>query len=113
MVEVQMQPLDLSCPAKKLTKELGLLAPLCLAKEARDSSPTSSGSRRFSGGSDTDLTVTSSDSGDCDQPQDLSREAAGPARKRFLSKFFKVPKGRLGLRHDSQGTFCFWVLILK
>jgi len=96
-----MQPLDLSCPAKKLTKELGLLAPLCLAKEARDSSPTSSGSRRFSGGSDTDLTVTSSDSGDCDQPQDLSREAAGPARKRFLSKFFKVPKGD---EHDNEDS---------
>jgi len=110
MVEIQMQPLDLSCPAKKL------LSPLCLKREENDDiSPTSSLSdiRRLSHGSD-DVFVTSAErsptrsptnengsySSDSDQPQDLSREnersdspkLSGPARKRFLSKFFKDPK---------------------
>ena len=113
MVEIQMQPLDLSCPAKKL------LSPLCLKREEHDDvSPTSSLSdiRRLSHGSD-DVFVTSAErsptrsptnengsySSDSDQPQDLSRENersespkfSGPARKRFLSKFFKDPKGRI------------------
>ena len=115
-----MQPLDLSCPAKKL------LPPLCLKREENDDiSPTSSLSdiRRLSHGSD-DVFVTSAErsptrsptnengsySSDSDQPQDLSREnersdspkVSGPARKRFLSKFFKDPKGRHHLISDSE-----------
>ena len=116
MVELQMQPLDLSCPAKKLPSSPGLgglLGPLCLKKVADDSfedslAVSSSGyseSRRFSGGSD-DITVTSTDlrspsgspigeaESDHDNVQDLSRDETGPARKRFLSKFFKDPRGR-------------------
>ena len=107
MVEVQLQPLDLSCPAKKLS---GLTpVPLCDIK-----SEISSSSRRYSHGSD-DVCVTSTDrspsrspincheagsfsGSDSDQPQDLSRDQdhqyPGPARKRFLSKFFKDPKGK-------------------
>ena len=89
MVEVQIQPLDLSCPAKR--------------------TPSFSDSRRFSNGSD-DVFVTSTERSptvsprygehsDSDQPQDLSRDQdhqyPGPARKRFLSKFFKDPKGKI------------------
>ena len=89
-----MQPLDLSCPSKKETD----LSPLCLKKtiSSHDSSPSL---RRFSGGSD-DMFVTSTetrgDDSDSDQPQDLTRddENHAPARKRFLSKFFKDPKGK-------------------
>merc|ERR1712198_565826 len=85
-----MQPLDLSCPSKKETD----LSPLCLKKtiSGHDSSPSL---RRFSGGSD-DMFVTSTetrgDDSDSDQPQDLTRddENHAPARKRFLSKFFKT-----------------------
>jgi len=95
MVEIQMQPLDLSCPSKKETD----LSPLCLKKtiSSHDSSPSL---RRFSGGSD-DMFVTSTetrgDDSDSDQPQDLTRddENHAPARKRFLSKFFKDPKGEI------------------
>ena len=115
MVELQIQPLDLSCPAKKLPQGLGgLLGPLCLKKDVAEdtsvfeTSPVSSSgyseSRRFSGGSD-DITVTSTDrspsgspgaeaESDNDNVQDLSRDETGPARKRFLSKFFKDPRGR-------------------
>ena len=116
MVELQIQPLDLSCPAKKLPQGLeGLLGPLCLKKDSAakdisvfESSPVSSSgfseSRRFSGGSD-DVTVTSTDrspsgspvdeaESDNDHVQDLSRDETGPARKRFLSKFFKDPRGK-------------------
>jgi len=82
MVEIQIQPLDLSCPAKR--------------------SSSFSDSRRFSNGSD-DVFVSSTErsptgspqyqeNSDSDQPQDLSGPA-GPARKRFLSKFFRDPKG--------------------
>ena len=114
MVELQIQPLDLSCPAKKPSQGPGgLLGPLCLKKDTAEdtsfeSSPVSSSgyseSRRFSGGSD-DITVTSTDrspsgspideaESDNDNVQDLSRDETGPARKRFLSKFFKDPRGR-------------------
>ena len=83
MVEIQIQPLDLSCPAKR--------------------SSSFSDSRRFSNGSD-DVFVSSTErsptgspqyqeNSDSDQPQDLSGPA-GPARKRFLSKFFRDPKGK-------------------
>jgi len=111
-----MQPLDLSCPAKKLS---GLTpVPLCDIK-----SEISSSSRRYSHGSD-DVCVTSTDrspsrspincheagsysGSDTDQPQDLSRDQdhqyPGPARKRFLSKFFKDPKGELSSRPLSPG----------
>ena len=113
MVELQIQPLDLSCPAKKLPEGLGgLLGPLCLKKDAAgelQSSPVSSSSRRLSGGSD-DVTVTSTDrspsgsplgepDSDNDSPRDLSREQTGPARKRFLSKFFKDPRGRSSVQY--------------
>jgi len=90
MVEIQIQPLDLSCPTKRTS--------------------SFSDSRRFSNGSD-DIFVSSTDrspsgspqygeTSDSEQPQDLSREMAragpaGPARKRFLSKFFRDPKGSL------------------
>ena len=75
MVDTQLQPLDLSCPAKR---------PL-----SPDLSPSSSYSdiRRLSSGSESEE----------ERPQDLSREGeelSGPARKRFLSKFFRDPKGR-------------------
>ena len=87
MVEMQMQPLDLSCPGKKLSQ----VSPLCLTV-------TEDTRRRLSGGSD-EAYVTSTDpdrDSDSDQPQDLSRDqdTAQPARKRFLSKFFKDPKGK-------------------
>jgi len=116
MVELQIQPLDLSCPAKKLPQGLeGLLGPLCLKKDSESSPVSSSGfseSRRFSGGSD-DVTVTSTDrspsgspvdeaESDNDNVQDLSRDETGPARKRFLSKFFKDPRGEAP-RPDSPG----------
>ena len=103
-----MQPLDLSCPAKKL------LQPMCLKREENEDLSPLSDIRRLSHGSD-DVFVTSAErsptrsptneagsySSDSDQPQDLSREnersdspsLSGPARKRFLSKFFKDPKG--------------------
>ena len=125
MVELQIQPLDLSCPAKKPSQGLGgLLGPLCLKKDTAEdtsfgSSPVSSSgyseSRRFSGGSD-DITVTSTDrspsgspsdeaESDNDNVQDLSRDETGPARKRFLSKFFKDPRGRSYFRLSS--IICF------
>ena len=87
---------------------------MCLKKDVAEdtsvfeTSPVSSSgyseSRRFSGGSD-DITVTSTDrspsgspgaeaESDNDNVQDLSRDETGPARKRFLSKFFKDPRGR-------------------
>ena len=91
MVDVQMQPLDLSCPAKR-PHSPGL-------------SPSSSLSdiRRLSHGSDDVFVERSGGSGEESegeqQAQDLSQGEAeeGPARKRFLSKFFKDPKGELAL----------------
>ena len=85
MVDIQLQPLDLSCPKRPADDDI---------------SSSFSDSRRFSSGSE-DVTSTersASRSSDSDQPQDLSRDeqdSVGPARKRFLSKFFKDPsKGR-------------------
>ena len=77
VVDTQMQPLDLSCPAKR---------PL-----SPNLSPSSSYSdiRRLS---------NSGSESEEERPQDLTRveaeELSGPARKRFLSKFFRDPKGR-------------------
>lgn len=77
-----MQPLDLSCPAKRL-----------------DLSPSSSLSdiRRFSHGSDDVYVERSAGSGEESEEdiQETSRDEEvdeGPARKRFLSKFFRDPK---------------------
>ena len=86
-----MKPLDLSCPAKR-PHSPGL-------------SPSSSLSdiRRLSHGSDDVFVERSGGSGEESeeeqQAQDLSQGEAeeGPARKRFLSKFFKDPKGELAL----------------
>ena len=87
---------------------------MCLKREENEDLSPLSDIRRLSHGSD-DVFVTSAErsptrsptneagsySSDSDQPQDLSREnersdspsLSGPARKRFLSKFFKDPKG--------------------
>jgi hypothetical protein len=86
MVDVQMQPLDLSCPAKRPLSP-GL-------------SPSSSLSdiRRLSHVSDDVYVERSGGSGEDseeEQPQNLSREIEveeGPARKRFLTKYFRDPK---------------------
>jgi len=101
MVEIQLQPLDLSCSTKRW-------------QEVEENNPKHDQGidlRRLSHGSD-DVFITSSerspsredivnsDSGQSDtEPQDLSSpdcdspKLSGPARKRFLSKFFKDPKG--------------------
>ena len=98
MVDTQMQPLDLSCPAKR---------PL-----SPDLSPSSSYSdiRRLShSGSESEE----------DRPQDLSRveggELSGPARKRFLSKFFRDPKVEFlqnvaAIRGESGKQVAQWML---
>jgi len=100
MVDVQMQPLDLSCPAKR-PHSPGL-------------SPSSSLSdiRRLSHGSDDVFVERSGGSGSDEseeeqQAQDLSQADAeeGPARKRFLSKFFKDPKGEFRLHVSSLKDF--------
>ena len=84
-----MQPLDLSCPAKR--------------PHSPDLSPSSSLSdiRRLSHGSDDVFVERSGGSGEESeeeqQAQDLSQGEEGPARKRFLSKFFKDPKGEASL----------------
>ena len=95
-----MQPLDLSCPAKR-PHSPGL-------------SPSSSLSdiRRLSHGSDDVFVERSGGSGEESeeeqQAQDLSQGEVeeGPARKRFLSKFFKDPKGEESSRaKDPRGHF--------
>lgn len=102
MVDTQIQPLDLSCSTKRWQED-----------EEIDQKPDQGiDLRRLSHGSD-DVFITSSerspsredeelvnsDSGQSDsEPQDLSSpdcdspKLSGPARKRFLSKFFKDPK---------------------
>ena len=85
MVDVQMQPLDLSCPTKR--------------PHSPDLSPSSSLSdiRRLSHGSD-DLRSTG---GSGEESEEEQKEFSnieveeGPARKRFLSKFFRDPKGEV------------------
>ena len=92
MVDVQMQPLDLSCPTKR--------------PHSPDLSPSSSLSdiRRLSHGSD-DLRSTG---GSGEESEEEQKEFSnieveeGPARKRFLSKFFRDPKGEL----TSSNTIC-------
>ena len=104
MVDVQMQPLDLSCPAKR-PHSPGL-------------SPSSSLSdiRRLSHGSDDVFVERSGGSGEESegeqQAQDLSQGEAeeGPARKRFLSKFFKDPKGELARLDSRVKTHRFMLL---
>lgn len=94
MVDVQLQPLDLSCP-KRCSEDV--------------SSSFTADIRRFShGSSDSEVFVTSTErspsrSTSPDQPQDLSREEEGPARKRFLSKFFKDPSKGEDARPSSPG----------
>jgi hypothetical protein len=81
MVDIQMQPLDLSCPAKRPLSP-GL-------------SPSSSLSdiRRLSHGSDDAFLDRSGGSGE--EWEEARAGEEGPARKRFLSKFFRDPKGRI------------------
>ena len=100
MVDVQMQPLDLSCPAKR--------------PHSPDLSPSSSLSdiRRLSHGSDDVFVERSGGSGEESeeeqQAQDLSQGEEGPARKRFLSKFFKDPKGEFNFHHHSLGPLLIY-----
>jgi len=109
MVDVQMQPLDLSCPAKR-PHSPGL-------------SPSSSLSdiRRLSHGSDDVFVERSGGSGEDSeeeqQAQDLSQAEVeeGPARKRFLSKFFKDPKVEFlnnvaAIRGESGRQVAQWML---
>lgn len=74
MVDVQMQPLDLSLPTNRsISPEL---------------SPNSSS---------LDLRRLSSSSGGEESEEELrlrEPDSQGPARKRFLSKFFRDPKGK-------------------
>ena len=85
MVDVQMQPLDLSCPTKR--------------PHSPDLSPSSSLSdiRRLSHGSD-DLRSTGGSGEESEEEQkefSTIEVEEGPARKRFLSKFFRDPKGEV------------------
>jgi len=78
-----MQPLDLSCPTKR--------------PHSPDLSPSSSLSdiRRLSHGSD-DLRSTGGSGEESEEEQkefSAIEVEEGPARKRFLSKFFRDPKG--------------------
>lgn len=111
--DCQLQPLDLSCPAKKLSSRLS----------PGSSSSSLGDSRRLSHGSDdvfvasgdrspsrTPIDCRRSDNGsesDSDHPKDYStpqirssspRLSLGPARKRFLSKYLhRDVKGKLSV----------------
>jgi len=109
MVDVQMQPLDLSCPAKR---------PL---SPSVSPSPSLSDIRRLSHVSDDVFVERSGGSGEEseeEQPKDLSREMEveeGPARKRFLSKFFRDPKVEFlntvaAIRGESGKQVAQWML---
>jgi len=92
MVDTQMQPLDLSCPNKKWEQD-----DLRRLSGGSDDVFVIKAERSPSREEDEELVSCDSGSSDC-EPQDLTRrdcdspKLSGPARKRFLSKFFKDPK---------------------
>ena len=101
MVDVQVAPLDLSCPSRR--PPTPDLSPASSLDDIRRLSRSLSYSDERSG----------EDERSEDSAEELERqEQAGPARKRFLSKFFRDPKGenwldimRKGASYDG-GTGC-------
>ena len=92
MLEMQMQPLDLSCPGKRL-----LDAAVCVKEEEAEAATEA---RRLSRGSDevySERSPSRSPSSSPAPPDQDTPSLAGPARKRFLSKFFRDPKGKNGV----------------
>jgi len=94
MVDIQLAPLDLSCPKK--WEESNIHSDIRRLSHGSDDAFVLKSERSPSREDDEEPVCSDSGSSDT-EPQDLTRSGcespifAGPARKRFLSKFFKDP----------------------